>query len=200
MERVHCSYCQKTYKSKIYLQRHLAKEHKQCRFTCRSCAKIFDNKQKLAQHVRQHTFHVSCPVCRKLLYSKYTLAVHMKQHPDQLQHHCEICQKKFYTKFSLQAHLQWHRHSGLYECDICKMKFHKNSVLKMHVNRVHIEENSLELPFKCDLCGKGFSTKESLSYHHNLVANGKEGSCKLTNTLCGSPNEDEDDSVIYVSS
>ena len=78
----HCLVCDKTFKQKYTLDRHIETIHMQnsgAIFQCETCSKSFRRKDKLQSHKRTHLLAAPRIIC-------------------------ELCQKEFATKDDLRAH------------------------------------------------------------------------------------------------
>lgn len=107
-----CNACNKTYKKKFELNRHIKHHHLQQRsFLCDKCNAKFFSKRGLADHLSRHTGGevCSCDVCGKAFSRARTLKEHMKIHEDDKRFQCEICQKTFMQKCSLKSHVRLHQ-------------------------------------------------------------------------------------------
>lgn len=107
-----CNACNKTYKKKFELNRHIKHHHLQQRsFLCDKCNAKFFSKRGLADHLSRHSGGevCSCDICGKAFSRARTLKEHMKLHEDDKRFQCEICHKTFMQKCSLKSHLRLHQ-------------------------------------------------------------------------------------------
>ncbi|CAB3262403.1 unnamed protein product [Arctia plantaginis] len=107
-----CNACNKTYKKKFELNRHIKHHHLQQRsYLCDKCNAKFFSKRGLVDHLSRHTGGevCSCDVCGKTFSRARTLKEHMKIHGDDKRFQCEICKKTFMQKCSLKSHVRLHQ-------------------------------------------------------------------------------------------
>lgn len=107
-----CNACNKTYKKKFELNRHIKHHHlQQKNYLCDKCNAKFFSKRGLADHLSRHSGGMvcSCDVCGKSFLRMRTLKEHMKLHDDDKRYQCEICQKTFMQKCSLKSHVRLHQ-------------------------------------------------------------------------------------------
>ncbi|XP_075989283.1 uncharacterized protein LOC142985169 isoform X3 [Anticarsia gemmatalis] len=107
-----CNACNKTYKKKFELNRHIKHHHLQQKsFLCDKCNAKFFSKRGLADHLSRHTGGevCSCDICGKTFSRARTLKEHMKVHEDDKRYQCEICKKTFMQKCSLKSHVRLHQ-------------------------------------------------------------------------------------------
>ena len=77
-----CQFCDKSFKTKCTLNRHLETVHLQnsdVTFECKTCRKLFRRKDKLQVHEKTHLkdkVEISCEVCLKKFQSKDGLYAH----------------------------------------------------------------------------------------------------------------------------
>lgn len=95
-----CGLCQKVYKCRGSLRRHLEIVHARTKtFECDFCAKFYLDKQILRNHIKQHmqmyTPRESCPICFRMLTSG-CLRRHLKTHNEKdCNYVCEKCSDAF---------------------------------------------------------------------------------------------------------
>lgn len=107
-----CNACNKIYKKRYELNRHIRHHHLQQRsFLCDLCNTEFFSKRGLADHILRHTGGevASCDVCGKTFSRTRTLREHMKIHENDTRYQCEVCKKTFVQKTSLKSHLRLHQ-------------------------------------------------------------------------------------------
>ncbi|CAH2987571.1 unnamed protein product [Chilo suppressalis] len=107
-----CNACNKTYKKKFELNRHIKHHHLQQKsFLCDQCNAKFFSKRGLVDHLSRHTGSetFACDVCGKRFFRLRTLKEHMRFHEDDKRYQCEVCMKTFTQKCSLKNHLKLHQ-------------------------------------------------------------------------------------------
>ena len=106
-----CDRCEKVYKQKYLLVRHMACHNSARPFQCESCGLCF--KLQSALHAHQHT------------------------HTQTKTYKCTSCDKEFRSWSGLKSHkIRYHMTKGnpLKTCDMCKLDFWENSKYKRHLN------------------------------------------------------------------
>ncbi|XP_063696165.1 zinc finger protein 708-like [Culicoides brevitarsis] len=179
-----CDLCNKSFKEKQTLRKHLNLHMKVKEYPCKHCDKIYYSQSSLILHYRSHSSE-PCPVCHKVLKS-YSLPYHMAQHSTETRFQCPICNKiKFPTESSLKQHLKIHTKSAepteSLICD-CGRKFKSLRGKQCHKANGCPAVSLDNFTFKCETCGKGFSKKSNLSRH---MSSHDEKSYKWKCGICG---------------
>ncbi|CAH1399500.1 unnamed protein product [Nezara viridula] len=108
---------------------------KRRRYTCSTCQRTYSNRQNLNRHVKYE--------CGK---------------PPSFK--CQFCHKGFTQNHALKVHVFKSTEEGHY-CYSCGRKYK----YKKHLNR-HVRYECGKAPsFLCPHCPKGFSRKQSLTFH-----------------------------------
>ena len=184
-----CSKCQKVYKRKTNLNRHL-KLHKtrkpyQCRtceqaFTssyycrihedthsvtekmhqCNQCQRSYISKQRLRIHIASHKKPFVCGICNRSFRCQAYLTRHIKVHSNE--NVCQICNKSFHN---LAKHMTKHKRQTIYECEECNFVSFQLKTYKDACK--HIQE---KLP-RCQLCRRIFLTENGLHLHMKRLQN-----------------------------
>ena len=109
-------------------------------FQCKTCEKIFNDKEDLDVDINKKnktrsSDHV-CDVCNKKFGTKYRLKVHHTIHTNEKKYVCQICPDKrlFKTKGQLKSHMVLH-YEPQFSCSRCGKKFHTLGNTKQHLNR-----------------------------------------------------------------
>ena len=106
-----CPICQKVFKTKHLLSRHLSVVHTEDRpYNCDTCDLKFKSMTNLKAHQVMHTGEkkFSCKICEKLFSYKTSLLHHMKMHDNVKPFGCPHCKKRFTQNGNLQEHIRIH--------------------------------------------------------------------------------------------
>ncbi|XP_013134179.1 PREDICTED: zinc finger protein 271-like isoform X1 [Papilio polytes] len=107
-----CNACNRTYKKKFELNRHIKHHHlQQKNYLCDKCNAKFFSKRGLVDHMLRHTGAelCACDVCGRSFSRARTLREHMRTHDDDKKFQCEVCKKTFMQKCSLKSHVRLHQ-------------------------------------------------------------------------------------------
>jgi len=189
-----CTICGKSFLSSWKLNRHARIHSGEKPFKCSKCPKSFIEKSKLDQHEQlphdgsrvqgssQDKRH-QCSLCEKKFVSQWKLKRHELFHSGERPWKCDQCGKGFVEKNKLMLHKKFYHadkvssdifqrsiiRSKKYECSDCDKKFATQWKLKRHS-----QTHSLERPFRCELCKRGFLTKNKLDLH-NFTLHSEDG-------------------------
>lgn len=168
----HCELCNKSYKTKYYLDLHNVKSHSSSEekpFKCEKCHRSFPKAFLLRAHLQTHV-QAECTICHKLLASAFTLRCHMEiMHGERASLVCETCGQEFRTKLGLERHIL--RHQGVVtiervQCHICSKWVSGRQNLKTHVNIMHSEKNK---PVTCNICKHTYPNVRAMASHKRRV-------------------------------
>lgn len=133
-------------------------------YKCNFCNQAFKSDEALWKHILKHTDKRkkhTCGYCSKSWERMSDLVKHIRTHTGEKPHQCKVCEQRFSDVSSLRRHEGKHKTSILYPCDMCTKQFKV-----LHNLNKHKHEHNI-VKFSCNLCGKGFSTERSLSFHMN---------------------------------
>lgn len=159
-DRNECIYCNKSFKEKRLLKRHLISHLNITRFDCKFC----DRKFKLKHHLMNHIEHVHaqskdylCSICGKSFTSKRSLNDHLdKIHCDAEKLNCGICDKNFITRKALCDHQEIHDEAVEPNllCNVCGLKFQKRSKFALHLKNKCSKNEKISIcstPSECSI-------------------------------------------------
>nr|CAD7602677.1 unnamed protein product [Timema genevievae] len=163
-----CNVCNKDFKEKGSLNKHLLVHSKQRKYKCEVCNKIFKWTSHLKRHLLIHSEqrNYKCDVCNKSFKLKGSLNSHLLGHSEQRNYKCNVCDKSFKRKNTLNSHLLIHSEQRKYKCDICYKSFNVKSILNFHLLG-HSEQRN----YKCDVCNKSFKRTSDLNSHLRIHSN-----------------------------
>ncbi|XP_031629988.1 zinc finger protein 43-like [Contarinia nasturtii] len=183
-----------------HLQRHL----EPLKFKCTKCPKVYLTDRELAKHIdsrhkgapirKEKT--VPCKICRKMFTTEQSLDYHMRRHQEKDESEdgqfvkfiaenfdmkCDHCDTVFSAFHDARRHYkEFHNDDkGYLKC--CKVKLRELWHVRDHI-RSHLDPEC----FKCNACGKSFSTGMMLTQHkrrHKLTLN-KRFVCDYCGKLC----------------
>ncbi|XP_075226472.1 uncharacterized protein LOC142327368 [Lycorma delicatula] len=156
-------------------------------YPCNICKKTFSKFTHLIRHDRaEHSDRLtdfSCSVCGLMFVSRSRVDIHMLKHREKT-FECTECNKKMLSKKSLSIHLRLHKPDNKFLCQVCGVVKCSKRMLDDHVRCVH----SKETPFRCELCGKEFRTKQSKELHSRRHLNVKMYKCNTCGCLIDNVN------------
>ena len=173
-----CTYegCEKTFKIKNLLTRHLKTHASERTFACDKCDKAFKTQSNLSSHKTVHALESKffCDECGQQFKHRTSLVSHMRWHNGAKPFKCPYCQKSFNQNGNLQEHIRIHTGEKPFKCDLCPRQFTTSSQHKLHVKR-HLGVKQ----FKCDYCSKSFLNKDTFKTHIRRHKGEKPYSCKM---------------------
>ena len=181
---IECPSCKLTFTSLRSLKYHEQRKHGNLEpVPCSFCGKKFLDKKYLRIHENIHsqTNHFVCQFCGRKFIMKTNLTVHISRHHTKKSNDfvCQICGKAFPFKLYLKKHFKTHTDDKPYECNHCEAKFRENTLLRKHVNSIHLKLR----PFLCQYCHKTFTRSLYLREHMESQHLGIQR--KLECTKCG---------------
>ena len=113
---------------------------------CTKCQKIFKTKYILARHIKRHE-HIKqfiCTICNKGYIDSYTLRRHIRVHTCIFPFKCTECDKCFNQRYNLRVHLAMvHQlkdttpRSKIYVCDLCGAIYKSSDNYIEHLETTH---------------------------------------------------------------
>ncbi|XP_071058356.1 zinc finger protein 32-like [Pseudochaenichthys georgianus] len=129
-----CSLCEKTFKQRGNVNRHMRIHTGERKFGCSVCKKYFSQRGHLKTHMRLHTGEkiFGCSVCEKAFTQRRDLKIHMRIHTRWKPFICTICKKSFAERGDLKKHMRIHTGEKPYSCSICDKRYTWSSQVKSH--------------------------------------------------------------------
>ncbi|XP_043208469.1 zinc finger protein 112-like [Amphibalanus amphitrite] len=144
--------------------------HDRRTFRCGQCELRTSTFRTLVDHVRGHLklpSHV-CSICGYKAYTSSRYHNHMDSHGGR-RHRCELCGLEFKSLLKKSQHkIVVHRRPAKFTCERCDVTFKSSSRLRRHQ-----ASHTGYKPFKCVMCGKGLSSKQSLRNHSKICPEGE---------------------------
>ena len=169
--------CDKVFKLKNLLHRHLKTHNSERLYNCDQCSKSFKTKSNLQSHrvVHNEESKYFCEECGQQFKHRTSLATHIRLHSKgNKSFKCPFCPKSFNQKGNLQEHIRIHTGEKPFKCDICLKTFTTSSQHRLHVRR-HLGVKQ----YKCEICTKSFFNKDTLKTHLRRHRGERPFSCQL---------------------
>jgi KRAB domain-containing zinc finger protein len=142
-------------------------------FPCATCGKRFARQGYLTTHMSIHTKEKphKCTTCGRGFALRSHLTTHMRLHTGATPFKCEVCGEEFAHSSSLRSHTS--KHTGVYrhQCTVDKCQYKSNNAYNL---KLHASIHSTVKPYKCHVCGQGFTFKGNLKGHVKRVHEAKE--------------------------
>ncbi|XP_060591556.1 zinc finger protein 236-like isoform X2 [Ruditapes philippinarum] len=186
-----CAFCMKEFKKPSDLVRHTRIHSHEKPYKCTQCFRAFAVKSTLNSHIRTHTGikQYKCNVCDKNFSTHGSLKVHLRLHTGAKPFECGYCDKKFRTAAHRKNHLAAH-----FKVDKGPMRLKSDPGLKKLGDLQDIplqepilitdtgliqqpprntvfnqylggESGSVDRPYKCTFCQRGFKKSSHLKQH-----------------------------------
>ncbi|XP_068431173.1 gastrula zinc finger protein XlCGF28.1-like [Clinocottus analis] len=157
-----CSVCNKNFRIKSILTRHMKTHTGEKPYSCSVCGKSFIQRSYLQTHMNSHSGQKphTCSFCGRGFTQVGNMNAHIRIHTGEKPHSCTDCGKGFREKADLIKHTIIHTGEKPYICTVCKMKFSAQSNLTRHM-----KTHSGERPYSCPACGKKFIRRSHLLIH-----------------------------------
>ncbi|XP_040152768.1 transcription factor grauzone-like [Anopheles arabiensis] len=154
MQKVHgtdntqiCPTCGKEFRCLLAMKRHI-RAHLGIvtveRVQCDQCAKWFDSKLNLRNHIKgvhDGAGPIQCDECQHVSPNRRALTNHkLRTHGRKQTFECEHCGKKLNTKLTLKEHMATHTNIPLYSCEFCGITFNSNANKYVHRKSKHPQE------------------------------------------------------------
>ncbi|XP_029179966.2 insulinoma-associated protein 1-like [Acropora millepora] len=110
-----CEVCNKTFRRKAYLRKHMNNHNDDRPYPCQYCGKVFRSLTNRAKHVLNHAVGPKTFICN-------------------------VCGNGFANKGSLDRHARIHT-GEIYSCKHCSSTFYSSPGLTRHMNKCHPPEN-----------------------------------------------------------
>lgn len=179
-----CTMCDKKFKLKSSLKRHIRKKHDNAALHCSSCKITFNNNEDRKDHnINVHTKSHICENCGKKLLSKQGLSFHRAtQHGADLKEKkiCPYpeCSKVFIKARVFRDHLNQHAEHRPYSCDKCEKTYSNRYERNRHIKFCGKIDSR-----KCSQCEKSFSSRANLYIHKEAMHRGKRFDCHCGKTF-----------------
>ncbi|XP_044729129.1 gastrula zinc finger protein XlCGF26.1-like [Chrysoperla carnea] len=195
-KKFQCELCHYTFSIRSNYFRHLKIHNGEKPNVCQICGKGFIQTHSLKEHMRVHTQErpYKCNLCEKTFIQKTPLNKHLKKVHDfkiSIENHkqftCHVCNEIFTSSKALNGHSRVHIPKP-FHCDKCEKLFTTQTTLNEHncapngsVNGIG-QINSGE--FICEVCGKRYPYKSSLSLHKSHHHSNESHLCNFCGKNC----------------
>ena len=133
--------------------------------SCRTCEVLFVKLAERNLHEKTHQTDKKdkkCPYCNFCTIQSSNLKTHIRTHAEEKPFKCKECNHAAATNSAMKKHIEnIHREMDLVTCQICSKDVRTNR------HRWHLSKHLDEMQFKCQTCGKEFSSKRGKIAHES---------------------------------
>lgn len=152
----HCNFCDKSFKTKTYLNGHFARRHEERPFLCQQCPSTFIYELELQKHIDE---------------------LHCTQNNPGF--FCEACGKKFFKMTSFNQHRKIIHEEKTFKCSHagCDKRYESLKKFEYH-QKIHLNQKD----FKCthEGCVKSYFQRRGLQKHIILSHQNLRKNCPVT--------------------
>uniref|UniRef100_A0A2A4J3T8 Protein krueppel n=1 Tax=Heliothis virescens TaxID=7102 RepID=A0A2A4J3T8_HELVI len=204
-----CTFCNKLYLNKTFLDKHIAKHHESAFIVCEETLLEQIVEQTVDVEVKTENEEpaqlLQCPVCQMTFSKQRSLSQHMKKHKNKDESKefiCDTCGRTFAMKHLLKRHLALHSDMKTHKCEKCSKTYSRRDQLTAHMYthkkhkpyvcsycnkgfiqmcslKDHLRTHTGETPYLCSQCGKGFANNSNLRQHMMRHSGVKPYACNL---------------------
>ena len=175
-----CDQCDKVYKTKQGLDRHVKVDHGAVKeqYVCDVCKRSFKYRATVVEHMRMYHLErpIKCEHCDASFIKQSSLDEHLRKHLGKRPFRCEICDKSFVRKTLLLRHKESHLTERNVVCDVCNKAFKSKTSLQQH-KKIH----STVKKYRCDICDARFSLHGTYFIHMKRHRGQKDHKCRFCN-------------------
>ena len=176
-----CIECDKRFKLKWYLKKHMDGHLKNLLHQCTICqfqTKFLGNLSSHKRNMHEKNIKYNCKECGLALASKYSVKQHVEaRHLGYKANQCPLCDYKTASKSTLRDHVRYVHEKLKIGCSLCSWEGRRKS-LSSHKRAVHalVLGNNIK-EHKCEICDKVYLGKENLKKHKGNVHSGVRYQC-----------------------
>ncbi|XP_049547205.1 zinc finger protein 501-like [Anopheles darlingi] len=166
---VECMFCNKLYRGRNTLKKHLKIHFQLKNYNCTFCSRAFTDRTSLRVHEVRHTRikAFKCEQCDRSYFSSSELKQHYNmQHRDK-NYECKVCSARFSAKAILEDHTKVHLPDRPFVCNICGLCFKRNRNLTRHmgIHSAKTKDRQTQDMLECFWCSRVFETPSKLLDH-----------------------------------
>ena len=126
-----CFQCQKIFKTKFSLNRHIMNVHNQINpYKCNDCDESISHPDHLKIHMKQH--HRRNNEKSRVVETAKSVSRRPKKYKN---NKCSVCKNIFKSEYALNRHMRLHTKDNHYHCTLCEESFPRPDYLKRHIKR-----------------------------------------------------------------
>uniref|UniRef100_A0A182M9P1 Protein krueppel n=1 Tax=Anopheles culicifacies TaxID=139723 RepID=A0A182M9P1_9DIPT len=169
IDRFFCDVCDRGFRFKSMMDRHILTHTKEKLFHCEVCGKGFAQKVNLTIHMRVHTGEFpdkkfTCQICQKKCARLSELETHRASHFRRFPHVCPLCTKRYSDATGFYEHFQGEHRGELALSDLFELlSQNENSMVISGAVPGNIKKENGS--FECTVCGKTYRLEVNLERH-----------------------------------
>uniref|UniRef100_A0A182WBU6 Protein krueppel n=1 Tax=Anopheles minimus TaxID=112268 RepID=A0A182WBU6_9DIPT len=169
IDRYFCNVCDKGFRFKSMMERHILTHTKEKKFHCEICGKGFAQKVNLTIHMRVHTGEFpdrkfTCQICQKKCTRVSELDAHRATHFRRFPHVCPLCTKRYSDATGFYDHFQAEHRGEMAVCDLFELlSQNENSLVISGAPPANIKNENGS--FVCTVCGQSYRLEANLERH-----------------------------------